>query len=156
MFWPCVMVCGIQCLVSLPQEDSILTQNHSGEGHVVFAGGCLPRAGRSRKVPLSAKKVESIAILCPVSRSKIKANKKEQFTACGEESTYQGTYSGVSYRSGAEIPLISPLEKSKVLPQSRVHSIRASQCHQMTGPSATAVTFHCFGANPSRSHCGLQ
>ena len=89
---------------------------------MVFAGGCPPRAGRSRKVPLSAKKVESIAILCPVSRSKIKANKKEQVTACGEESTYQGTYSGVSYRSGAEIPLISPLEKSKVLPQSTVQS----------------------------------
>ena len=61
---------------------------------MVFAGGCPPRAGRSRKVPLSAKKVESIASLCPVSRSKIKANKKEQVTACGE----------VSYRSGAEIP----------------------------------------------------
>ena len=85
---------------------------------MVFAGGCPPRAGRSRKVPLSAKKVESIAILCPVSRSKIKANKKEQVTACGEESTYQGTYSGVSYRKS----LLSPLEKSKVLPESTVQS----------------------------------
>lgn len=85
---------------------------------MVYAGGCPPRAGRSRKTPLSAKKVEAIAILCPVQRSKINCTKKEQFTACGEESTYQGTYSGVNYRSTAEIPLISPQEKMNILVQS--------------------------------------
>ena len=93
----------------------MLSQPHASEGAVVYAGGCPPRTGRSRRVPLSAKKVEAIAIRCPVSRSKIKACRKETFTACGEESTYQGTYSRVQYRSTNEIPLIAQDAKVNVL-----------------------------------------
>lgn len=59
---------------------------------------------------------------CPVHRAKIKASKKEHFTACGEESTYQGTYSGVSFRSVSEIPLLSLEEKKNILFQSTVQS----------------------------------
>ena len=59
---------------------------------------------------------------CPVNRTKIKASKKEHFTACGEESTYQGTYSGVTFRSVSEIPLLSIEEKKNILCQSAVHS----------------------------------
>ena len=96
-------------MVLATEEDSLLAQPHSGEGFVVYAGGCPPRAGRSCRVPLSAK---------------IKANKKEQFTACGKESTYQGTYSGVSFRCSAKVSLIFPSEELKILqsPQSTVHS----------------------------------
>ena len=92
-----------------------LSQSHACEGTIVYAGGCPPRAGRSRRVPFAARKVEAFAIRCPVQRSKIKASKKECFTACGEESTYQGTYSGVTFRSVSEIPLISADEKCRVL-----------------------------------------
>ena len=73
------------------QEEGLLDQPHAAEGYIVFEGGCPPRGGRSRRVPLAGYKVETIAVRCPVNRTKIKASKKEHFTACGEESTYQGT-----------------------------------------------------------------
>ena len=82
---------------------------------IVYEGGCPPRAGRTRRIPLSARKLESITIRCPVQRNKIKATKKESFTACGEESTYQGTYTGVAFRPLSEIPLIDSGEKAKVM-----------------------------------------
>ena len=64
-----------------------------------------------------------MAIRCPVQRSRIKVSKKETFTACGEESTYQGTYTGVSYRACSEIPLISMQEKSKLLDPNNILSV---------------------------------
>ena len=68
-------------------------------------------------MPCRARKLESITIRFPVQRAKIRAEKKEAFTACGEASTYQGTYSGVSFRATSEIPLISKEEKAQVLEQ---------------------------------------
>eukprot|EP00435_Cladocopium_sp_Y103_P022137 s4114_g5.t1 len=59
--------------------------------------------------------VEAVAIRCPVQRTRIKVTKKETFTACGEESTYQGTYTGVAFRNTLEIPLVSLREKAKVM-----------------------------------------
>lgn len=56
---------------------------------------------------LAAKKVEAISIRCPVQRTKIKTTKKEHYNVCGEETTYQGTYSNVTFRSMSEMPLIS-------------------------------------------------
>lgn len=100
-----------------------MNQTHACEATIVYTGGCPPRAGRIRKIPLGGRKVESIAIRCPVQRSRIKTTKKESFTACGEESTYQGTYTGVAYRPTTEIPLISMEEKAKVLDPSRVLSL---------------------------------
>lgn len=102
-------------MVSDAEEDATQTHQHAAEGAIVYTGGCPPRAGRSRKVPLAAKKIETMTVLCPVQRSKIKCAKKEQFTACGEESTYQGTYSGVSYRSTSEIMLVPKGEKAAIL-----------------------------------------
>ena len=76
-------------------EDNVLSFSFAEEATIMYQGGCLPRAGRTRKVPLSAKKVETVAMRFPVARSKIRASKKEAFTACGEASTFQGTYSAV-------------------------------------------------------------
>ena len=104
-----------------PKEDEVLKQSHAAEGLIVYEGGCPPRVGRTRRVPLSARKVESIAIRCPVMRAKIKATKKESFTACGEESTYQGTYTGVTFRPLSEIPMISSAEKAKLMASLVVH-----------------------------------
>lgn len=97
------------------KEDDLLTQPHSSELTVVYTGGCPPRTGRTRRVPLQARKVETAAVRCPVQRSRIKATRKESYNLTGEESTYQGTYTGVTYRATSEIPLISKAEKAKVL-----------------------------------------
>ena len=105
------------------EEDDVLSQAHACEATIVYTGGCPPRAGRSRRVPLSGRKVETVAIRCPVQRTRIKATKKETFTACGEESTYQGTYTGVAFRASLEIPLISLGEKSKVMDPNSVLSL---------------------------------
>lgn len=102
----------------------MLSQEHAEEATIVFEGGCPPRAGRARRVPLGSRKIESIAVRFPVSRAKVKTCKKENFTSCGEASTYQGTFSGVSFRACSELPLISPSEKAKVLARSEVLQAR--------------------------------
>ena len=104
------------------KEDELLTQPHTSELTVVFTGGCPPRTGRSRRVPLSARKVETAATRCPVQRNRIKATRKEAFNATGEESTYQGTYTGVEYRSINEMPLIAKDDKLNILDPKRVLS----------------------------------
>ena len=81
----------------------------------MYEGGCPPRSGRTRRVPLAARKLESIAMRFPVARTKIRAEKKEAYTQCGEASTYQGTYCGVKFRKAAEMPLIPKAEKEKIL-----------------------------------------
>lgn len=82
----------------------------------MYSGGCIPRAGRVRRVPLAAKKVETAALRLPAQRTKIKTIKKENFTSCGEATAFQGTFSGVAFRPVSELPLIACGEKKKVLP----------------------------------------
>ena len=86
----------------------------SEEITVVYAGGCLPRAGRMKKTLLGARKVETAVLRCPVQKNRIKTVKKESFNSCGEASTFQGTYSGVAYRPLSELPLIDHEEKVKI------------------------------------------
>ena len=64
---------------------------------------------------MAAKKIETMQLLSPIARTKLKCSKKEQFVACGEESTYQGTWSGVSYRTTSEIVLAPKDEKAAIL-----------------------------------------
>ncbi len=78
---------------------------------MVYNGGCVARAGRMRKTPLAAKKIETAAVRFPCCRSKIKASKKANFTSCGEATTFQGTYSGVVFRCTAELPLVDVSQK---------------------------------------------
>ena len=75
----------------------------------------MARAGRMRKTPLAAKKLETAAVRFPCCRSKIKAEKKANFTSCGEATTFQGTYSGVVFRSTAELPLVDVTHKGPAL-----------------------------------------
>ena len=51
----------------------------------------------------------------PGQRSKFKTTKKENFTSCGEATTFQNTYSGVAFRPASELPLIACSEKAKIL-----------------------------------------
>ena len=126
--------CLQQRWVCVAKEDEFLKQNHSAEAMIIYEGGCLPRVGRSRKVPLNARKVESITVRCPVQRTKIKATKKECFTACGEESTYQGTYTGVTFRPLSEMPLINSSEKAKLLGSTVVQGSRSISQIQAAAP----------------------
>lgn len=64
---------------------------------------------------MSARKIESAATRFPAQRARIKTTKKEHFTSCGEATTFQGTYSGVCYRSLGELPLIDAAAKAKIL-----------------------------------------
>lgn len=102
-------------LDSFAKEDLLLSQPQTEEIHVIYTGGCPPRAGRTRRTPFTAKKVETAVVRFPVSRLRIKTAKKERFTSCGEATNYQGTYSGVKFRPASELPLISSQEKGKVL-----------------------------------------
>ncbi|CAE7220504.1 MPK1 [Symbiodinium sp. CCMP2592] len=96
-------------------EDLLLNQQHTEECTIVYSGGCPPRTGRTRRVPLAAKKVETGAVKFPVARTKIQTTKKGSFTVCGEASTYQGTYSGVEYRAVSEMPRVSADTKKKII-----------------------------------------
>eukprot|EP00435_Cladocopium_sp_Y103_P074779 s326_g51.t1 len=98
------------------EEDVVLAQTQTEELHLIYSGGCLPRAGRVRRVPLAARKVETCALRFPAQRTKIRTTKKENFTSCGEATTYQGTFSGVTFRPVSELPLINSDDKKKVLP----------------------------------------
>ena len=93
----------------------MLSVAQTEECTIVYTGGCSSRAGRTRRVPMAAKKVETGAVRFPVPRTKIQTTKKGSFTVCGEASTYQGTYSGVEYRAVSEIPLVSRETKCKIL-----------------------------------------
>ena len=59
------------------EEDDVLSQAHACEATIVYTGGCPPRAGRSRRVPLSGRKVETVAIRCPVQRTRISLRGRE-------------------------------------------------------------------------------
>ncbi|CAE7443871.1 MPK1 [Symbiodinium sp. CCMP2592] len=96
-------------------EDLLLHQQHTEECTIVYSGGCPPRTGRTRRVPLAAKKVETGAVKFPVARTNIQTTKKGSFTVCGEASTYQGTYSGVEYRAVSEMPLVAADTKKKII-----------------------------------------
>lgn len=99
------------------QEDGLLAKHlHAEEATIIYNGGCPPRAGRTRKVPLQAKNVETVAVACPVQRSRIRATKKEHFATCGESSTYSGRYSGVDFRPTSQLPLIDTKEKQAIIP----------------------------------------
>ena len=93
-------------LLSLPQTE---------EAAVIYSGGCLARAGRMRRIPFSAKKLESGVLRFPVSRSRLKTCKKQSFNSCGEATNFQPTFSGVAFRPLKELPLISFEEKKKIL-----------------------------------------
>ena len=97
-----------------PKEDVVLSQPQSGELHLIYTGGCPPRAGRVRRLPLSARKVEVGALRFPQQRSRIKTSKRESFNTLGEETNFQGTFSGVSFRPLNELPMISTDEKTKI------------------------------------------
>eukprot|EP00438_Fugacium_kawagutii_P000049 Skav202750 [mRNA] locus=scaffold3516:24380:31633:+ [translate_table: standard] len=107
-------------------EDAVLSQPQTEEIFLIYSGGCPPRAGRARKVPLAARKVESAALRFPAQRSKFKTIKKENFTSCGEATTFQNTYSGVSFRPASELPLITSSEKVKILPVSAAQAAPAA------------------------------
>lgn len=92
----------------------MLSQTQTEEIFIIYTGGCVPRAGRTRRVPLSSRKVETAAIRFPAVRSKLKTAKKENFTSCGEATTFQNTYSGVAFRPASELPLITCAEKAKI------------------------------------------
>ena len=93
----------------------MLAQPQSEEMHLVYAGGCIARAGRMRRIPLGARKIETAAVRFPTQRVRVKTSKLENFTSCGEATTFQGSYSGVEFRSSYELPLMSLTEKAQVL-----------------------------------------
>ena len=93
----------------------MLAQPQSEEMHLVYSGGCIARAGRMRRIPLAARKIETVAVRFPTQRGRVKTSKRENFTSCGEATTFQGSYSGVEFRSSYEIPLMALDEKARVL-----------------------------------------
>ena len=83
----------------------------------------MARAGRVRKVPLSARKVETAAVRFPVPRNRVKTSKRESFVSCGEATTFQNSYSGVQFRSSWELPLLSKQEKGQIFPNGEAEKV---------------------------------
>ena len=123
----------------------VLTQTQTEELFVIYSGGCLPRAGRVRRVPLAARKVETCALRFPAQRTKIRTTKKENFTSCGEATTYQGTFSGVTFRPVSELPLIT----MRMTKRRSCQPTKLSKC-QRHGRNHMLKTCHCFGKSVSR------
>ena len=71
------------------QEDLLLSLPQTEEVAVIYSGGCLARAGRMRRIPFSAKKLEAGVLRFPVSRSRLKTCKKQSFNSCGEATNFQ-------------------------------------------------------------------
>ena len=93
----------------------VLNLQHTDELSLTYAGGCVARAGRMRRVPLAARKVEICAVRFPVPKNRVKTAPRENFASCGEATTFQGSYTGVTFRSSQEIPLVNVAEKGKML-----------------------------------------
>ena len=97
------------------QEDTFLKGGSSAdEIAIIYEGGCVARAGRMRRLPFAARKVETGVIRMPVSKTRMKISKKHQFTSCGEATTFQTTFSGVAWRKCREMPTIPLCEKRNV------------------------------------------
>ncbi|CAL1168962.1 unnamed protein product [Cladocopium goreaui] len=107
--------CASMVKYGLSNEEAVLAQPQSEEMHLVYSGGCIARAGRMRRIPLGARKIETAAVRFPTQRVRVKTSKRENFTSCGEATTFQGSYSGVEFRSSYELPLMSLTEKAQVL-----------------------------------------
>ena len=76
------------------------------------AGKLLGR--QSRSTVLSANHVEGALMHLPVARNKLVVSKRECYSACGETTTTCGTYTGVEWRSRAELPRIRSTEKANI------------------------------------------
>ena len=65
--------------LKLCKEEAVLAQPQSEEMHLVYSGGCIARAGRMRRIPLGARKIETAAVRFPTQRVRVKTSKRENF-----------------------------------------------------------------------------
>lgn len=93
-------------------EDGI---KHASKAELwITYSGTLHRAGRTRSTILAAENREVGILGLPCNRTKLKIEKRDALNACGEKSTFFGTYSGANFRTTAELPLLSPEIKSQM------------------------------------------
>ena len=102
------------------QEDAFGAKGDSvtavNEIWVLYKGGGRlgKLVGHACKTVLSSNHVEAALLRVPVARNKLKINKRECYSACGEATTAYNSYTAVEYRSRSELPRISTTEKNKI------------------------------------------
>ncbi|CAE8614260.1 unnamed protein product [Polarella glacialis] len=82
---------------------------------VLCTGRTSGRAGRCRKMVFSSKTVETVTVLLPCQKTKLKLVKRDTYNLMEEGSTYDSTFSGVPFRPTKELPLVELTDKACVL-----------------------------------------
>jgi hypothetical protein len=69
----------------------------------------------TRKLAFSNSNRECILVYRPVSKKKTSSQPRSQYNACGEQSTFDLTYSGVQLRTLGELPKLTTEDKKKMM-----------------------------------------
>ena len=95
-------------------EDNFEDRRHLAEGSITYHGTCA-RGTAPYKVLWNSAKLETILAAFPMNRSHLPTKEREAFykqgVSCGERSTCDPTYTGVSFRSTASLPRCDPGSK---------------------------------------------
>jgi hypothetical protein len=90
-------------------------RQHLNELMLLFtATGTARETTRTRKVALSSKNVEGLMLYPPCARTALTAKPRNAFNVLGESSTYDTTYSGITFRTLRSLPRISEQDKALI------------------------------------------
>ena len=130
---------------SLRMHTYMAGRPHGTELLLLYTGRNTTQLGQRRKIALSAQSVESILVFSPVSRTLLSTKPRSTFNALGETSTYDTTYSGITFRARGGIPRLSEKDKKEIVGDHSPSGCRRHSC-QLSGP----IQF-CSGKRRSRS-----
>ena len=99
-------------------EDALVNRAHSVEMWIVYSSA--PKKVGGRCVSLAANNKEAITVCLPCPRTQLTVKDRECFNACGETTTHERTYSGVSMCSVLSMPKVSKEDK-EAIPVSYTH-----------------------------------
>ncbi len=68
-----------------------------------------------RKVAFRARLTETLYALLPVPLVRMKAQPRRELNACGETSSHENTYTGVTMRGMGDLPLLDGAQKNEIL-----------------------------------------
>ncbi len=122
-----------QCM--LLWQEYLANRQHVHDLLLLYSG-TQAAAARTRKVALSASKVETLLLCTPCARTQLDAEPRDHFNVLGESSTHDKTYSGVHYKAKKTLPRITTADKKAILgndacggvPPRAVHSFGPNPC----------------------------
>lgn len=95
--------------------ETSVDQSRYIDGWVVYAGeGRADIRRAQRKVYHASNNRETYGGCLPVAKVRVKTQERAHYSACGEQSTHDSTYTAVALRSLAELPRMSLSDKEKM------------------------------------------